>query len=688
MKRAFAHIGFSTAVTLLVANLVTTKILIFISIGLAVLFAASLILVRYRKAIAVPLCLGSALLACVLCIFVMSTAAQPQLAMDGQRADVQLYVTDDGSLGDDGRYHYTGVIESLPIDGAPQNIRVRVKSNHKLKVNGYQLINAKVDLYSIGTNALDSYGYWSRDIFLTAKLVTYHPTDDYHNSPMRYVYRVRHSITRRILLMLPDDRGALAVAMLTGDKSHLSQQLLDYFKLSGASHIMAVSGMHLTVVVGMALLLMRALRLGRVQQSVITIAVTLMYMSLAGFSKSVVRAGIMLFILSAGDLIGRRADSLNSLGLAVFVICLNPFAVYDIGAMLSVLSVMSLIVLYPVFARKLPKLSNMDSDVIKIRDRIKSILLQLLSGIYVSISVLIFTLPVMCLFFGYVSFSGIVANIFVVPAAGIMMPMALITYLVSLQPVNIVTAIIARVLSIVSGFVIKVVSVLATTGNSMFSGGRAFCIFIAGVLIIFAFALMLRSPVALKLAAVVCVAMVIVLSGISAVYNKDSSHVYISPTGAVVISDRDVVVVWGVTDRSSYYSVYDYLTANGRSIDFLVINGDSQYATTLMSRVSTDTVLMSEFDDRVLSHNYYRDIQVADAYSVRLCRHIVLHYTNYGYVADVNGFRVGTADSDVTITNDIVHDPKGTIYLNEGSIEYDIIDEDTYGVRRLRQWQD
>ena len=49
MKRAFAHIGFSTAVTLLVANLIDAKIFILISIGLAVLFAASLILVRYRK---------------------------------------------------------------------------------------------------------------------------------------------------------------------------------------------------------------------------------------------------------------------------------------------------------------------------------------------------------------------------------------------------------------------------------------------------------------------------------------------------------------------------------------------------------------------------------------------------------------------------------------------------------------
>lgn len=688
MKRAFAHIGFSTAVTLLVANLVAAKILILISIGLAVLFAASLILVRYRKAIVLPLCLGSSLLACVLCIFVMSTVAQPQLAMDGQRADVQMYVTDDGSLGDDGRYHYTGVIESLPVEGAPQNIRVRVKSNHKLKVEGYQLINAKVDLYSIGTNALDSYGYWSKDIFLTAKLVTYHPTENYHNSPMRYVYRVRSSIIRRILLMLPDDRGALAVAMLTGDKSHLSQQLLDYFKLSGATHIMAVSGMHLTVVVGMALLLMRGLKLGRTQQSIITIAVILMYMSLAGFSKSVVRAGIMLAIMSAGDLVGRRADSLNSLGFAVFVICLNPFAVYDIGAMLSVLSVMSLIILYPVFGRRLPRLSDMDSDEPKFRDRIKSIMFKMLSGIYVSISVLIFTLPVMCLFFGYVSFSGIVANIFVVPAAAVVMPLTLVTYLVSLQPVNILTAIIARVLSIASGFVIKVVSFLATTGNAAFAGGRIFCIFIAGVLIVFAFAFMLRSPVALRIAGVVCAAMLIVLSGIGAVYNRDNGNVYISSTGAVVISDRDAVVVWGVTDRSSYYSVYNYLTANGRSIDFLVIDGDSQYATALMSRVSTDTVLMSDFDDRVLSQNYYRDIQVVNAYSVRLCRHIVLHYTSYGYVADVNGLRVGTADADVTITNDIVRDPRGTVYLNEGSIEYDIINENTYGVRRLRQWQD
>ena len=204
----------------------------------------------------------------------------------------------------------------------------------------------------------------------------------------------------------------------------------------------------------------------------------------------------------------------------------------------------------------------------------------------------------------------------------------------------------------------------------------------------FAVAFMLRSPVALRIAGVVSAAMLIVLSGIGAVCNRDNGNVYISSTGAVVISDRDAVVVWGVTDRSSYYSVYNYLTANGRSIDFLVIDGDSQYATALMSRVSTDTVLMSDFDDRVLSHNYYQDIQVVNVYSVRLCRHIVLHYTSYGYVADVNGLRVGTADADVTITNDIVRDPRGTVYLNEGSIEYDIIDENTYGVRRLRQWQD
>ena len=70
MKRVFAHIGFSSALTLLILNLVSVRFVPVITAGLAAVFAASLALKKYRQAAAVPVCLGSALFACLLFMFV------------------------------------------------------------------------------------------------------------------------------------------------------------------------------------------------------------------------------------------------------------------------------------------------------------------------------------------------------------------------------------------------------------------------------------------------------------------------------------------------------------------------------------------------------------------------------------------------------------------------------------------
>lgn len=688
MKRAFAHIGFSFAVTLLVANLLSVNIRIPITIGLAVLFAASLAIKRYRQACSVPLCLGSAFFACLLLLFVTSAVLVPQLNLDGKNADVTLYLTDSGQYGEDGAYRYSAVAEQRMIDGAAQKVNVRLKSNSKLKVDAYHIIDANVDFHSIGNNAVDSHGYWGKNVFLSAKLNSYYVTDKYHSSPMSVIFKIRQDIADRIMLMLPGDEGALAVAMLTGDRSHLSQALLNCFKMAGATHIMAVSGLHLTALTGLALLIMRMMRLSERTQSVLTIALILFYVSLAGFSKSVVRAGIMMAVLCFGDLIGRRADSLNSLGLAVLIICLNPYAVYDIGAMLSVLSVLSLIVLYPVFGKHLSVKSTMDSDRLLLVSRLKETAYGALSALFVSLSIFLFTAPVMCAFFGYFNVSGIVSNILIVPLASLAMPLAMVTYLVSLFRVHIVTAILARALELLSGLIVKTVNFFSSFSGATARADNLTGVTIAAVLVLLAFCFMINPKVLVKPTAVLCTVLILGVSSVPVFWSGNNGNIFISPSRAVVINNGYSVIVSGVSDQSSYYDACDYLRAGKMNIDFLIIYGDSYYAVKLSQQITTNTVLMSEFEDSVLTSGSHADIQVTDEYNVRLGADMMLRYTKDGYVADVNGFTVGTlAGAEVYIGEKIIRDSSGTIMMDDGGVIYDIDDDKTYGVRRLREWQ-
>ena len=126
MKRVFAHIGFSMAVTLLAVQLLPDRLWVGITAGLAVLFAVSLCLKKYRQAVTVPLCFGSALFACLLLIFSVSAIAQPQLALDGERCETSFYLLDSGTQDDYGNYVYDAKTTSIKADGAPQNIKISV----------------------------------------------------------------------------------------------------------------------------------------------------------------------------------------------------------------------------------------------------------------------------------------------------------------------------------------------------------------------------------------------------------------------------------------------------------------------------------------------------------------------------------------------------------------------------------
>ena len=106
--------------------------------------------------------------------------------------------------------------------------------------------------------------------------------------------------------------AGLVKAILFGEKNALSETVEEQFRTAGVSHLLAVSGFHMAIMVRLFTMLFRALRFPR-RLSAAGVAVGIvLFMALTGFSPSVSRSGIMCLILLAGELFGRRADTLNA----------------------------------------------------------------------------------------------------------------------------------------------------------------------------------------------------------------------------------------------------------------------------------------------------------------------------------------------------------------------------------------
>ena len=154
----------------------------------------------------------------------------------------------------------------------------------------------------------------------------------------------KEMLTRYTIFISDKDSGAILSALLFGERDYLPDQLRLDFKRIGISHILALSGMHLAILsLGIEKFLL-FLKVNKKSRLVITSFFVFMYMAITGFSVSVVRAGIMVILSSALFLLSRSKDSLTSLSVAVFVICLiHPYAIYDISLQLSALATFGII---------------------------------------------------------------------------------------------------------------------------------------------------------------------------------------------------------------------------------------------------------------------------------------------------------------------------------------------------------
>ena len=212
---------------------------------------------------------------------------------------------------------------------------------------------------------------------------------------------------------LPDENG-LPAAVFLGDRSALDDTDKLHFRRTGTYHLLALSGMHLSVLAGILDFIFQSLALRRGKRIVLTASVIIFYVALTGFALSVVRAAIMLFMSYIAYFVRREKDSLTSLMLAGAVICaLSPCAISDVGFILSFATTFGIVAFSP----------SVESKIVRARSAgfAGKALYYVLSSLGISVVALMCALPVSWLYFGKVALLSPVATLFLSPLISALM---------------------------------------------------------------------------------------------------------------------------------------------------------------------------------------------------------------------------------------------------------------------------
>lgn len=357
---------------------------------------------------------------------------------------------------------YTVYIDS--IDGEKDGFPVTMETEDKLEVGGG--IDGTVSFEALGARQTfdpDQREY-SRSKGIRAEAVSLDIRFVSRSVPpvqqiLLWGKNLQKHLSAILTNLLGDEAGGFASALFLGNRNVLPDRIKRDFSRLGISHILALSGMHLTVITGFAGALGR--RIGRRWGTGFSIGIALLYMVISGFTPSVTRAGIMLLICMFLKILGKGSDSFTNLGIAVCLILLcSPGAARDVGLLLSFWGVLA-VLLYNHAAKKPAFVQeNQKTGVL-----VMALQWTKSAGSFflLSVCVVLFMLPLTCLLFKQISLVAPIACVIFSPLATILLWLLPLLLLVSPSPLF--TGILLPIVQGICSITINLSKVLARLRN-------------------------------------------------------------------------------------------------------------------------------------------------------------------------------------------------------------------------------
>lgn len=214
---------------------------------------------------------------------------------------------------------------------------------------------------------------------------------------------LRHAILDKLQSLFSGDAAAFARALLLGDTAQLRYELDTAFQVSGVRHVVAVSGLHVSILCALLLFLSRGRQGAALALCLPALA---LFAAMAGFTPSVVRAGLMMLLLLLSGLVRREYDPPTALSFAVLIILLgNPWAVASVGFQLSVSSVAGILF----FSRRIRR--ALERPLRRWNRPGKRLLSMATASVSVTLGATVLSAPLSAYYFGMVSLAGVLTNL-------------------------------------------------------------------------------------------------------------------------------------------------------------------------------------------------------------------------------------------------------------------------------------
>lgn len=332
---------------------------------------------------------------------------EPITTLDGQTVPVSIRVTDYSWETDYGSAA-DGVTE---LNGREYKIRFYLNEVQELSPGDTVQMEAKLRLTDEGGSREPTFHRTSGILLLAYQRGDGLMTE---GEPGIQVWpaRWREKLTVQIGEAFPSDTFAFAKALLLGDKTDLSWEQSRNFSVSGISHIVAVSGLHVSILFAFVCMVTGKRRF---LTAIIGIPVLLFFGAMAGFTASVTRAVIMQLLLLLALLVNREYDPPTALSFACLVMLLVcPLAIAGVGFQLSVSSVAGIFLFYPKLSGWMK--GSLPGKGKSLRGRLER---WIVASVAVTLSATVLTVPLTAVHFGLASLVGVVTNLLVLPVVSL-----------------------------------------------------------------------------------------------------------------------------------------------------------------------------------------------------------------------------------------------------------------------------
>ena len=382
--------------------------------------------------------------------------------------------------------------------------------------------------------------------------------------PRLYFETLNKEISDIFSYWLDGQTASICSAIFLGNRDALADTVKRDFTRAGASHILALSGMHMSIIMGFFMLLLKKLGVSRKKIGIILSVCAVFYLCITGFKISAARSVIMLLCVYASWLFDTVSDSLTSLSIAAVVLMLIfPGSVIDGAFWMSFAATLGILVFMNPFTDYMKRLVAQYNW----HPAIKKWSVKLISLIAVSVFATIPLIIVLCVFIKQYSFYSIVSSVVLaLPTAGIII-MSLL--LVIFSKVGFIATVISAILIRLADVMVSFCGWISNRENTIVSLNYPFILIIAlliGIALIYSLAVKRRN---IFVSLIPFVSVVVLFVAMVSLYNGtgkgkiDVTYVNVNASSdMLVLTDNvgnAVICDVGNGSNTSYYEALDIM---------------------------------------------------------------------------------------------------------------------------------